>query len=357
LNGYRLFGIAQAAAQFSDEPARDAWRYRHLVGVGAVVARPHLHTDVSALYEPPSHVPPWIRAMLRRAARNNAVHAQSAQIEPTCFLCAYDSIAAIREVEDWRVGNAFVLARDFYPSDSEDPDLVPRAQLIYPTPSQDTDPSVTWVAKSNWDFLDRRIAMIQTGVMTWSSSPLSLPKVGNGFELLARILLLHGSLMAGNQRLDVPAGRAAWVKIPCRTCALRVRNGLAVISMFARVRSYTRMVIPAADTTTNESALQYDWRSASGQGTVSAKTRWIVLKQRFSPLFHLDVSGGRVIRHVRVDGYANGWEVEGNGPIHVHVSYEGQRLCALLQWLSLSLFGAAAVALVFVRLRFRASTT
>lgn len=356
LNGYRLFGIAQAAAQFGDEPTSGAWRYRHLVGVGAVVARPQLHTDVSALYEPPSHVPPWIRTRLKRAARNDAVHAQGVQIVPTCFLCAYDSIAPIREVEDWRAGNAFVLARDFYPNNSNDPDLIPRPQLMYPTPSQDADPSVTWVAKSNWDFLDRRIAMIQTGVMTWSSSPLPIPKVSNG-ELLVRVLLLHGTLMTGDRRLDVPAGRAAWVKIPCRTCALHVRNGLAVVSMFAHVQSYTPKVLRAADAAINERTLAYDWRSTSGQGMVSAQTHWIVLKQRFSPLFHLDVTSGRVIRHIHVDGYANGWEIEGNGPLYVHVFYEGQRICAVVQWLSLSLFAAAVVVLAIVRLRFRASTT
>jgi hypothetical protein len=55
---------------------------------------------------------------------------------------------------------------------------------------------------------------------------------------------------------------------------------------------------------------------------------WLVLPQTFDDRWHLQVqaadgSMARVLRHVRVDGYANGWLIQGRGEVRFTIGYGG----------------------------------
>jgi hypothetical protein len=55
---------------------------------------------------------------------------------------------------------------------------------------------------------------------------------------------------------------------------------------------------------------------------------WLVLPQTFDDRWHLQIQSGhgsmaRVLSHVRVDGYANGWLIQARGDVRFSLEYEG----------------------------------
>jgi hypothetical protein len=341
-NGYTLHGILEAAAAYTEAGDPKAKRWRAIAGIGEVVSRSDIRSYVTARFPPLHHIPPFIFNLMhsRRHAFGNGV-----LIAPTCMLCAYDSIPVLRDVTNDSVGDAFVLLSDASDKNGQQKQISTGANFKV------TDPSLGWVPASQWEWLDPRIALFGSGMLTWSNAELSIPATANRQQrAYIRVLLLHGKLLSDVGALKVPLGRPVWVSLPKSATKIHVYSGLAVIGEIAPVNNQSA---PAASTHFRPvgAALSFSWVKASGNGIVPAGTRFIVLKQSFSPAWKLRMRKGRVIRHFVASGYANGWEVSTPEAAQIQVYYERGSLGDWLLPASLALWFAIASAAVALHLR------
>ncbi len=289
-NQYRLNGPLEIAASLARKGyERRAVTWFHAAGVGALFREPDLAMVVRDRFPPPHNVPMWVASLIALAASST----RAPSLGPTCILCAYVRLPHVGNLFTWSGGDAFL------PSP-------PLAQQCHPFSGERTnragDPSRGWIAASLWRWLDPRLALMRPNArFTWSGalirpSPCPVP-------VYLRVALVHGSLLVDNKAVPVPDGYAT-INLSPGQHTLRILDGLAAIQLQHRTLSKNG---PAA--TAASASLHYDWRTEVGEGRVPPGTRWIVFKSRFSRAWHLHLSNGRVLSHIKVSGYANGWRV------------------------------------------------
>lgn len=346
-NAYRLSGSLEAAAYYAERGGKKAAHWKAVAGIGSVIARTDVVPKIASRFPPLKHDNRYVRGLT--AAREAAPGELSANV-PTCMLCAYTSLPVVRSASQSSQGDAFINLRDSsYHSDS-DPDLVPAPDRYIPAGAFNVvDPSQGWVALRDWDWLDPRLALFDGGVMTWSNSWLDIPRWNGG--TYAKVLLLRGTLCSDAGCVRVPHGRPAWVALPRGARIIRVKGGLAAIASIVRLQHFAPLSNLRDRFEPAKSALTFSWESEAGKGTVPGGTRYVVLKQRFSPSWHLQLSAGRVLRHFRASGYANGWEVSVPDAAQISVSYTRWAIGWRLLLLSVALWGVLTLSAVYVSYR------
>jgi hypothetical protein len=129
-----------------------------------------------------------------------------------------------------------------------------------------------------------------------------------------------------------------------------------VVIRFVRVDGIRFEKTPLFYETPNQE-LNYDARRHSADGTISVPARWFVLKERFSPRWHLALSQGRVLRHVRALGYANAWEISAPPGVTFALRYEPDALGDFIGRGGFALWCCAFVAAMCLLIQTRASAT
>lgn len=304
---YRLSGPLEVAAGLIREGHKKAARkWLSAAGVDVVINEPW--TTARLLDRAPllKGLAPWMRPFL---ARSSSLDRPEERLPMTCMLCSYSTIPVVAEPEDWRSGDAFVLARDL---NVAEPHCYASASFSA------SDPSTGWVDSLDWSWLDPRLAMMGAGVLTWSTRPLAIPRCSAPVGA-AHLLLLAGKLKLDGKAVPMKIGSPTWLKLPPHAEYLSVHDGLLAVDSFASSR-------PSSMAASRESGalgrpLLFDWRTGTGRGILVGPTHWIVLKNDFSRNWMLRIAGGRVIRHIRASGYANAWEVRASAGDRVEVWY------------------------------------
>ncbi len=336
-NMYRLSGPLEVAAGLvRDGRARAADKWFAAAGVGTIITEPWLTERLSDRAPPLEHLAPWARPFIARSA--SALKPPS-QLPATCMLCSYAALPIVAEPEEWASGDAFILARDLQPS------IGPPCHVSASFSA--SDPSTGWVDLQDWSWLDPKLAMMGSGEMTWSDRPLAIPKCLSAVRAI-HVLLLAGTLSINGRVVPVKLGSPTWLPLRQDTNTLVVHAGLVAIDALAPPS-------PAGPAISNGgkmgSALSFDWRTGTGGGVLRSPTRWIVLKNSFSPHWKLRIMGGRIIAHLRASGYANAWEVAATPGTRVFVWYDRWNSTEALSWFALAAWVLGLLWLLWTILR------
>mgnify|MGYP007135457611 CR=1 FL=1 len=317
-NAYRLSGPLEVAAGFVREGQQaTADRWLAAAGVDTVINERWTSARIFDRAPPTLHLASWMRPFVARAA---STARPSSILRQTCVLCAYKYLPIISEPEQWKSGDAFVLRRDLEPH----PPTSCRPQASFSA----ADPSTAWVDLLDWSWLDPRLAMMRSGVVTWSTAPLVAPvcqvRVG-----AVHVLLLAGHLSVNGRLVNVGIGSPTWLRLPSTSSVLQVHAGLAAVDDFAPAIPTMPRNFSAASKAV---PLAFDWRSGTGGGRVESQERWIVFKSTFSTHWKIRVVGGDVLAHIRASGYANAWEIHAPRGAQIYLWYDRWASTEVLAW-------------------------
>lgn len=346
-NLYHPIGPLEVAIGLQERADPRSERWLQSLGIGAELAQAGIVSRLQQINERPKRWPEFMRNG-PLFPRETAAAQTTLAISGSPMAFSASALQIVRDPMEWSNGPGFALARDGLDAVPSDPDRMREGDIAPPVSLyQGTDPSRGWARSSLWAWLDPRIAAIGDGLITWSKEPLAIPAATHPVTAV-RALVIHGKLFADGSPLGLPEGKAAWTVVPPEAKSLTSVSGLAVVTGFAGLNVFAPLPLPQAPTSFRAWPLGFDSTALRAEGEVPARARWVVLKQGFSPAWHLRLDRGTVLSHVTVDGYANGWKVRLDAPAHAVIEYAPAVAGAWVVRTSLALWLCAAVAAVML---------
>uniref|UniRef100_E6Q514 YfhO family protein n=1 Tax=mine drainage metagenome TaxID=410659 RepID=E6Q514_9ZZZZ len=321
-NQYRLHGPAERAVAFARAgDLRRARAWFSAAGIGAIVPEPGLSMVDVDRFAPPRHIPHWLAT--RIGLIGGAM--QGPSIVSTCVLCAYARLPRVGSPFEWRGGGAFL------PTSSLMTPCHPLRGLPHPRAG---DPSHRWVAADQWRWLDSRLSFLRpSALLTWSSAPLRLAGCKGA---LLRIAIVHGSVMIDGRSVHIKNGFGI-IALPPGDHVLLPIHGLVAIESLRHTPQSQHFAAKGSS-----ARLGFDWRKGEGTGWVGPQTHWVVLKTRYSSGWHIVLSRGRVLQHLMVSNFANGWRISLRHRARITVWYAPESTIKLFQRLGLALWAFVA---------------
>jgi hypothetical protein len=237
----------------------------------------------------------------------------------------------------WDRGPAFASANDLGN---------PGAQALPAVSAQSTDPSTAWVRSYLWSWISPEVAAVDEGsALTWSDVPLPVPSIDAG-GVAVKVYARQANLITDDGiEVRVPQDTTSWIRLPKGTASMRrLGPGLIVVERFAHApprvaRDLTPYQTPARP-------LHFDAASLTASGKTREHDFWVVLKQRYSPLWMAAADSGTVVTHIVAGGYANGWRFRCPDGCSFRIWYRPRGTAnvllyaSLLVWLLLAIFCA-----------------